>query len=177
MYNHTIAIIGLGYVVLPLVSVFSNKNNVIGFDINAKRIQELNNGMGEYIAEKTIKCMISADKKMKNEKVSVLGVTFKENCPVMRNTKVVDIIEELKSYECIVDIFDPWVDPNENKKHYKHGIITDPFANNKCYDAIILAVAHDQFKKLQEENFHTISTGTPVIIDVKGIVPNATWRL
>lgn len=139
--------------------------------------RQINNGMGKYIAEKTIKCMISADKKIKNAKVLVLGVTFKENCPDMRNTKVVDIIEELKSYECIVDVFDPWVDPNENKKHYKHGIITDPFTNNQRYDAIVLAVAHDQFKKLQEEDFHTISTGTPVIIDVKGIVPNATWRL
>lgn len=139
--------------------------------------RQINNGMGKYIAEKTIKCMISADKKIKHANVLVLGLTFKENCPDMRNTKVVDIIEELKNYECIVDVFDPWVDPNENKKYYKHGIITDPFSNNKCYDAIVLAVAHDQFKKLQEEDFRTISTGTPVIIDVKGIVPHATWRL
>lgn len=139
--------------------------------------RQINNGMGKYIAEKTVKCMISADKKIKYANILVLGVTFKENCPDMRNTKVVDIIEELKSYECHVDIYDPWVDPNENKKHYKHGIISDPFANTKQYDAIILAVAHDQFKKIQDEDFRKISTDTPVIIDVKGIIPNATWRL
>ncbi|HZF70603.1 nucleotide sugar dehydrogenase [Sulfuricurvum sp.] len=139
--------------------------------------RQINNGMGKFIAEKTIKSMISADKKIKNSAVLVLGVTFKENCPDMRNTKVVDIIEELKSYECSVDVFDPWVDPNENKKHYKHGIIDDPFSHTKQYDAIILAVAHDQFKSLQDKDFYNISSGTPVIIDVKGIIPNATWRL
>lgn len=139
--------------------------------------RQINNGMGKYIAEKTIKCMISADKKIKNSQILVLGVTFKEDCPDMRNTKVVDIIEELKEYECNVDVYDPWVDPNENKKHYKHGIIPDPFTHTKRYDAIILAVAHDQFKKLRDEDFRHISTDAPVIIDVKGIIPNATWRL
>ncbi|MFY9143239.1 nucleotide sugar dehydrogenase [Sulfuricurvum sp.] len=139
--------------------------------------RQINNGMGKYIAEKTIKCMISADKKIKNSQILVLGVTFKEDCPDMRNTKVVDIIEELKEYGCNVDVYDPWVDPNENKKHYKHGIIPDPFTHTKRYDAIILAVAHDQFKKLRDEDFRNISTDAPVIIDVKGIIPNATWRL
>lgn len=139
--------------------------------------RQINNGMGKYIAEKTIKCMISADKKIKNAHILVLGITFKENCPDMRNTKVVDIIEELKEYECNVDVYDPWVDPNENKKHYKHGIISDPFSNTKRYDAIILAVAHNQFKKLHDDDFRKISTDQPVIIDVKGIIPNATWRL
>jgi UDP-N-acetyl-D-galactosamine dehydrogenase len=139
--------------------------------------RQINNSMGKYIAEKTIKCMISAEKKIKYAYILILGVTFKENCPDMRNTKVIDIIDELKSYECHVDIYDPWVDPNENKKYYKHGIISDPFGNTKQYDAIILAVAHDQFKKIQAEDFRKISTETPVIIDVKGILPNATWRL
>ncbi|MDD2949217.1 MAG: nucleotide sugar dehydrogenase [Sulfuricurvum sp.] len=139
--------------------------------------RQINNSMGKFIAEKTIKSMISADKKIKNSAILVLGVTFKENCPDMRNTKVIDIIDELKSYGCQVDVFDPWVDPNENKKHYKHGIIDDPFPHTKRYDAIILAVAHDQFRKLREEDFHAISTDAPVIIDVKGIIPNATWRL
>lgn len=139
--------------------------------------RQINNGMGKYIAEKTIKCMIAADKKIKKANILILGVTFKEDCPDMRNTKVIDIIEELKEYECQVDVYDPWVDPQEEKQYYTHGIITNPFDSDKKYDAIILAVAHRQFKELKKNALNMISSATPVIIDVKGIIPNATWRL
>ncbi len=139
--------------------------------------RQINNGMSKYIAEKTIKCMIDHDKKIKNARVLILGVTFKENCPDMRNTKVLDIVDELKEYGCIVDIYDPWVDPSEEKQHYRIEIIPDPFKNSIRYDAIILSVAHDQFKNLRDEDYRHISNGEPVVIDVKGIVPNPTWRL
>lgn len=139
--------------------------------------RQINNGMGKYIAEKTIKCMITADKKIKDAKILVLGVTFKEDCPDLRNTKVVDIIEELKEYGCQVDVYDPWVDPREEKQHYSHGIIANPFQSDKKYDAIVLAVAHKQFKMLEPNSLNDISSFNPVIIDVKGIIPNATWRL
>ncbi|WP_345972595.1 nucleotide sugar dehydrogenase [Sulfurimonas diazotrophicus] len=137
----------------------------------------INNGMGKFIAEKTVKELIQHDKKVKNANVLVLGVTFKEDCPDMRNTKVVDIIEELKSYGCTVDVYDPWVDPNENKKHYQHGIVPNPFEAEKRYDAIVVAVGHRQFKALQMEDYERISTSDPVVIDVKGIVEKPTWRL
>ncbi len=137
----------------------------------------INNGMGKFIAEQTVKQMIKHDKKVKGSEVLVLGVTFKEDCPDMRNTKVVDIIEELKEYDCRVDVYDPWVDPNENKKHYKHGIIADPFGAEKRYDAIVVAVAHSQFRALPRTALERISTPEPVLIDVKGIVENPTWRL
>lgn len=139
--------------------------------------RQINNGMSKYIAEKTIKCMIEHDKKIKNAKILVLGVTFKENCPDMRNTKVLDIIDELKDFGCQIDIYDPWVDPSEEKKHYAVHICPNPFENSILYDAIILAVAHDQFRNLNIQDYHKISTDNPVIIDVKGIVPNPTWRL
>jgi len=139
--------------------------------------RQINNGMSKYIAEKTVKCMIDSDKKIKNARILILGVTFKENCPDMRNTKVLDITDELKSYGCIIDFYDPWVDPNEEKHHYSVEIIPDPFKNSLTYDAIVLAVAHDQFIPLKEEDYRRISNGTPVIVDVKGIVPNPTWRL
>lgn len=139
--------------------------------------RQINNGMGKYIAEQTIKVMISNDKKIKNSNVLILGVTFKEDCPDMRNTKVVDIIEELKTYGCNVDVYDPWVNPDEEKTHYKHGIIENPFNNNKKYDAIIVAVAHKQFKELKETDYNTISIEKPVIMDIKGIVTNPNWRL
>jgi len=139
--------------------------------------RQINNGMGKFIAEQTIKYMIKYDIKIKNAKVLILGVTFKEDCPDMRNTKVVDIIEELKEYGVDVDVYDPWVDPNENKKSYKHGIIDDPFKSDKKYDAIVVAVAHSQFKTLSEDDYKSISNKEPLIIDVKGIVKNPTWRL
>lgn len=139
--------------------------------------RQINNGMGKYIAEKTIKMMISNDKKIKDSSILILGVTFKEDCPDMRNTKVVDIIEELKTYGCNVDVYDPWVDPKEEKSKYTHGIIDSPFKNSKKYDSIVVAVAHKQFKELAETDYINISNGKPVIIDIKGIVKNPNWRL
>jgi UDP-N-acetyl-D-galactosamine dehydrogenase len=139
--------------------------------------RQINNGMGKYIAEQTIRMMISNDKKIKGSSVLILGVTFKEDCPDMRNTKVVDIIEELKTYGCNVDVYDPWVDPKEEKSKYKHGIIDIPFKNSKKYDSIVVAVAHKQFKELTETDYINISNGKPVIIDIKGIVKNSNWRL
>ena len=139
--------------------------------------RQINNGMGKYIAEQTVKQMISHDKKIKDAKVLILGVTFKEDCPDMRNTKVIDIIEELKTYGCNVDIYDPWVDRDEPKQHYTHGLIDNPFEASKKYDSIILAVAHQQFKVLLMEDYKRISTPEPVLIDVKGIIEKPTWRL
>jgi UDP-N-acetyl-D-galactosamine dehydrogenase len=139
--------------------------------------RQINNGMGKYIANQTIKVMIANDKKIKEANILVLGVTFKEDCPDMRNTKVVDIIEELKTYGCNVDVYDPWVDPNEEKRNYTHGIIKNPFENDQKYDAIIVAVAHKQFKTLANKDYQYISKGKPVIMDIKGIVENPNWRL
>ena len=139
--------------------------------------RQINNGMGKYIAEQTIRTMISNDKKIKGSSVLILGVTFKEDCPDMRNTKVVDIIEELKTYGCNVDVYDPWVDPKEEKRKYIHGIIESPFKNSKKYDSIVVAVAHKQFKILSQTDYINISNGEPIIIDIKGIVKNPNWRL
>ena len=139
--------------------------------------RQINNGMGKYIAEQTIKLMIAHDKRIKDSNVLILGVTFKEDCPDMRNTKVVDIIEELKTYGCNVDVYDPWVDSEEEKQHYKHGIIANPFESDKKYDSIVVAVAHKQFKELSSDDYSKISTNNPVIMDIKGIVENPSWRL
>ena len=139
--------------------------------------RQINNGMGKYIAETTVKTMIANDKRIKDSNILILGVTFKEDCPDMRNTKVVDIIEELKSYGCNIDVYDPWVDANEEKQHYSHGIIENPFKSDKKYDSIVAAVAHEQFIELSEDDYKSISNDTPVIMDIKGIVKNPTWRL
>jgi len=89
----------------------------------------------------------------------------------------VELIEELKSYGCQVDVYDPWVDPAEPKKWYKHGLIDDPMQLDKKYDSIVLAVAHSQFKHLSMDDYEKLSTKDPVLIDVKGIIEKPTWRL
>jgi UDP-N-acetyl-D-galactosamine dehydrogenase len=139
--------------------------------------RQINNGMSKYIADQTIKEMIKAGKVIKDSNVLMLGVTFKEDCPDMRNTKVIDVIDELKDFGINVDVYDPWVDPNEEKKWYKHGIISNPLDDNKKYDAIVVAVAHKQFKKYTAETYSQLSNGKEVVIDIKNIVPNPTWRL
>lgn len=139
--------------------------------------RQINNGMSKYVADQTIKHMIRAGKIIKGSNVLMLGVTFKEDCPDMRNTKVVDIIEELKDFGVNVDVYDPWVDHAEESKWYRHGIIKNPLQTNKQYDAIVIAVAHHQFKAYKMEDYKKLSSGEMVLIDVKNIVPNPTWRL
>ena len=139
--------------------------------------RQINNSMSKYVADQTIKEMIKAGKIIKNSEVLMLGVTFKEDCPDMRNTKVVDIIKELKDFGVNVDVYDPWVDPNEEKKWYTHGIISNPLDSNKKYDGIVVAVGHYQFKAYTTADYKTLSNGQPVTIDIKNIVKNPTWRL
>ena len=136
--------------------------------------RQINNGMGKYIADKTIKLMIENDAKIKDAHVLILGLTFKENCPDIRNTKVVDIVEELQAFKCHVDIYDPWVDKAEAKKYYGYELTQNPFTCNKKYEAIVVAVGHDEFVQLKSEDYQKLSG---VIIDVKGIAQNPTWRL
>ncbi len=139
--------------------------------------RQINNGMSKYIANQTIKEMIKVGKVIKNSNVLILGVTFKEDCPDMRNTKVVDIIDELKDFGVNVDVYDPWVDPDEEKKWYTHGIISNPLDNKKKYDAIVVAVGHKQFKAYTAENYLQLSNDKEVTIDIKNIVNNPSWRL
>ena len=139
--------------------------------------RNLNDGMGKLIAEKTVKFMVKEDKKIKGANVLVLGVTFKENCPDMRNTKVVDIIDELQEYGCRVDVYDYWVDESDRKTKTHIPFIDElPFDSHK-YDAIVVAVAHDKFKEFDKKTYVGMSKGAPIVIDVKGIVEEPTWRL
>jgi UDP-N-acetyl-D-glucosamine/UDP-N-acetyl-D-galactosamine dehydrogenase len=139
--------------------------------------RQINNGMSKYIADQTIKEMIKAGKSIKGSKVLVLGVTFKEDCPDMRNTKVVDIIEELKDFGVNVDVYDPWVDHDSEKDWYRHGVIGNPLESNEQYDAIIVAVGHKQFKKYIESDYNRLSNEKRIVIDVKNITGCSTWSL
>ena len=139
--------------------------------------RQINNGMSAFIAKKTIKYLVDKNKNIKDSNILIMGLTFKENCPDIRNTKVIDIIEELNDFGCKVDVYDPWVDKEEEKKTYKSGIINDPFKSDKKYSAIIVAVAHDQFKTIKNNSYQEISDGELILIDIKGIVEKPTWKL
>lgn len=138
--------------------------------------RQINNGMGKYIAEKTIKLMIKNGKRIKDSNILVMGLTFKEDCPDIRNTKVVDIIAELKDYGANIDVYEPWID-EKDKGYYKYNFIDNPFENDKKYDSIVVAVGHNKFKEFTQEQYESLIDGDKVIIDVKCIVPNPTWKL
>ena len=137
----------------------------------------INNGMSAYIAKKTIRFLVDSDKNIKGSNILILGLTFKENCPDIRNTKVFDIIEELEDYGCLIDIYDPWVDSSELNISHKREIISNPFESSKKYEAILVCVSHNQFINIKNEEYKSISIGKPIIIDIKGIVEEPTWRL
>jgi UDP-N-acetyl-D-glucosamine/UDP-N-acetyl-D-galactosamine dehydrogenase len=138
--------------------------------------RQINNGMGKYIAEKTIKLMIKAGKIIKNANILIMGLTFKENCPDIRNTKVVDIIKELKDYGANIDVYEPWID-EKDKDYYDYNFVQNPFENTKKYDSIVVAVGHDKFKTISQEQYDSLIENEKIIIDVKGIVPNPSWKL
>ncbi len=138
--------------------------------------RHINNGMSKYIVNHTIKEMIKVGKVIKDSKVLILGVTFKENCPDIRNSKVIDIIEELKDFGIKVDVYDPWVDPIQEKLH-KYVFVSNPLDDDKKYDAIVVAVGHKQFKLYKSTDYQKLSNGDKVVIDIKNIVDDPTWRL
>ncbi|MBR5236030.1 MAG: nucleotide sugar dehydrogenase [Clostridia bacterium] len=134
--------------------------------------RRINDDMGKYIGENVVKSLIKAGVPIHDAKVAILGLTFKENCPDTRNTKVVDIIEELKEYDIMPVVCDPVADADEAKRLY--GITFESLANIKDMDAVIIAVAHDEFKKLSlcdyDKLFAQKENSKKVLIDVKGVL-------
>ena len=126
----------------------------------------VNNEMGRFVASKTVKLMIRHGIKIVGSKVLILGFTFKENCPDTRNTKVVDIIDELKDFGVDVDVYDPYALKDEVKEEYGVELL-EQMPDIKKYDGIILAVAHDEFKQL---DFGFVRNQPTVLFDVKGIL-------
>lgn len=135
--------------------------------------RRINDGMGCYIVGRTVREMIARDIPVKGSRALVMGLAFKENCPDLRNTRVVDIIRELESYGIEVDVYDPWVDAAEAKSEY--GVEMTEAPELKAYDAVVVAVAHRVFEC---ENI-SIKYGAPkaTIFDVKGILPRCTGAL
>lgn len=146
--------------------------------------RRLNDNMGKEVAERVIKLMIHGGHCIKDSKVLVLGITFKENCPDIRNSRVIDVIRELQDYGCNVDVHDPWADADEVKKEYGIPLTSDPCpllvrhsperevrrddGGTSDYSAVVVAVAHDEFKAL---DYSTVTQAGTIIFDLKGILP------
>jgi len=131
--------------------------------------RRLNDSMGKYVAAQVIKAMMNKDIEVNNAKILVMGLTFKENCPDLRNTKVIDVISELKEFNLYVDVYDPWVDKEEARHEYAITPIDIP--KEHYYDAIILTVAHDEFKKMSKNDLNKFTKNKHVIYDLKYIFP------
>ncbi len=136
--------------------------------------RKVNDGMGAFVADAAIKQMIQAGKSPKNSKVAILGLTFKENCPDTRNSKVEDIVKRLAEYEILPLVVDPWADPEDAMKEY--GIKLSGNAVLSDLDCLIVAVAHNEFRSLSLEDIKTffradIPDNEKVLIDVKGLYP------
>lgn len=131
--------------------------------------RRINDGMGKYIAAEVVKLLIKKDRKVKDGNVLQLGITFKENCPDIRNSRAIDVVYGLQEFGCQVEVFDPEADPEEVAKEYGVRSVRD-ISELKCktYDAIVLAVAHKKFTGLDVARF---SDGKSVIYDIKGVLP------
>ncbi len=127
--------------------------------------RRMNDGMGKYVSAEVVKLMVQKDIKVKGSEILVLGVTFKENCPDVRNTKAVDVINNLKSYGAEITVFDPWAEPEEVLHEYKLKTIKN--LPKQKYDAVVLTVAHKEFLNL---NFDALRKDNSIIYDVKGIL-------
>ena len=131
----------------------------------------INNNVASFIVDKTIKLMIDADKEIKGASVLIMGYTFKENCADTRNTKVKDIMDGLESYSCRVSVFDPYLSVD-----FGGNFIGSPFLGEKRYDAIIVAVSHNKFIEYTTNDFKQLSNGKLVLLDIKGIYKESSWK-
>jgi UDP-N-acetyl-D-galactosamine dehydrogenase len=131
--------------------------------------RRLNDNMAIYVANRIVRLMIKAGIAVRGSRVLVLGLTFKENCPDIRNTKVVDMVTELEDLGVRVDVHDPWVDGEEARAEYGIELVEAPASG--AYDAVVLAVAHDQFRALGAAGVRAFGTDASVVYDIKHVLP------
>jgi UDP-N-acetyl-D-galactosamine dehydrogenase len=131
--------------------------------------RRINDHMAEYVCSQIIKSMLAKKIQPMDSRVLVMGLTFKENCPDVRNTKVVDIVSEMVTYGASVDVWDPWVDTAEAKAEYGIDLVTEP--EKGAYDVVVIAVAHDQFTDLGENGIREFGKETSVVYDIKYVLP------
>ena len=127
--------------------------------------RRLNDNMGIYIADQVSKLMIKKRIHVADANVLIMGLTFKENCPDLRNTRVIDLVSEFENFNCNVDVYDPWADQAEAYREYGITLVSEPINSN--YDAIVLAVAHDEFKQMTLNQIKAFGKDSHVIYDIK----------
>ncbi|MBW7470439.1 Vi polysaccharide biosynthesis UDP-N-acetylglucosamine C-6 dehydrogenase TviB [Marinobacter sp. F4218] len=131
--------------------------------------RRVNDGMGPYVAAELVKAMIKAGHTVANARVLIMGFTFKENCPDLRNTRVIDVVEELREFGCEVDVTDCWADNAEAEHEYGITLVEEP--PQRTYDAVILAVPHEAYVAMGTAGHRSYLTGTGILYDLKGILP------
>ncbi|MBD9458506.1 Vi polysaccharide biosynthesis UDP-N-acetylglucosamine C-6 dehydrogenase TviB [Pseudomonas sp. PDM05] len=127
--------------------------------------RRLNDGMGAYVVSQLVKAMLKKRIHVDGAKVLIMGLTFKENCPDLRNTRIVDIVRELGEYNIEVDVYDPWVNPSEAQHEYSISPIAVPVTDS--YDAIVLAVAHNEFRAMGAERIRSLGKAKHILYDLK----------
>jgi len=133
--------------------------------------RRINDGMGYYVAESVMRLMTQKKIHIVDSKILILGFTFKENCPDIRNTRVVDILNEFKSYHAHVDVYDPWINIEDAIKEYNFSFLNE--LPTSKYDAVIIAVNHQQFKELDENKIRSLGKNNFIIFDVINILPRS----
>lgn len=131
--------------------------------------RRLNDSMGSHVADRVMKMMTKKSIHVVGSNILTMGLTFKENCPDLRNTRVIDLIEALSHFNCSVDVYDPWV--NKDEAEHEYGITPISSPQESHYDAIILAVAHDQFKEMGADDIHALGKQEHVLFDIKYLLP------
>jgi UDP-N-acetyl-D-galactosamine dehydrogenase len=132
--------------------------------------RRINDAMGSHVASEVIKLMIGKGHAIRDSRILVLGLTFKENCPDLRNTRVVDLVREFEGYSARVDVYDPWANAEECMAEYGLPVLAQaPGAGE--YDAIVVAVAHDEFRQMGGPGIRALANGRAVVYDIKGILP------
>ena len=132
--------------------------------------RRINDGMGPHVADQVVKLMLRRNLPVAGSRILVMGIAFKEDCPDLRNTKVADVITELKACNALVDVWDPHVDPHDCETEYGYGCMTAP-PDPAQYDAVIVAVAHREFRDLAPDQIKAFGRNGAVLYDVKGILP------
>ncbi len=131
--------------------------------------RRLNDSMGQTVANEVITLVTKNRIAVVDSKILILGLTFKEDCPDLRNTRVVDIVDALSQYHCQVDVYDPWIDSDESEREYAIKPVENVIPGQ--YDAIIIAVAHSQFKKMTAEQIHAFGKSKHILYDIKYVLP------
>jgi UDP-N-acetyl-D-galactosamine dehydrogenase len=131
--------------------------------------RRINDNMSLYVVSQIVKGMLAKDIQLSDSRALVLGLAFKENCPDVRNTKVVDIIDELSAYGMTVDVVDPWCDPEDARRQYDIELVAEP--DKGAYDVVIIAVGHDEFRALGADGIKAFGKESSVLYDIKYVLP------